>query len=83
MTIQSGVWHLSSRGDQVLLFNNDGVNYYKGHEPVPHIWRRGTDVNTMSLTENGNLRASGAFTTVSDTRIKKDIEDVDDEDSLN
>ena len=37
----------------------------------------------MSLTENGNLRASGSFTNISDTRIKKDIEDIDDEDSLN
>jgi len=37
----------------------------------------------MSLTDGGNLRASGGFTTVSDERIKKDIVDIDDKDNLN
>jgi len=37
----------------------------------------------MSLTDGGNLRANGAFSNISDRRIKKEIVDVDDEDSLN
>jgi len=36
----------------------------------------------MSLTGSGNLRASGAFTNISDTRIKKEIKDIDDNEGL-
>ena len=46
---------------------------------IPHTWRAGGDNSIMSLTDNGNLRANGSFTTVSDERIKKDIVDIDDE----
>jgi len=32
----------------------------------------------MSLTNDGKIRANGSFTNISDTRIKKDIVDIDD-----
>jgi len=38
----------------------------------------------MSLTNDSNLQAniSGSFTNISDTRIKRDIEDIDDNEGL-
>jgi len=75
-------WH-NGAGREVFYFGTDGRNYYRGSNNIPHTWRRGDDNNIMSLTDGGNLRANGSFTTVSDERIKKDIEDIDDEDSLN
>ena len=83
-SIGGNTWH-NSAGRQVHYFGTDGRNYYKGGIPsdIPHTWRRGNDNNIMSLTDTGNLRASGPFSNISDERIKKDIVDVDDEDSLN
>ena len=66
----------------VFYFDGQGRNYYRGGGSdtafPPHIWRNGNDTNVLSLTHEGNLRASGGFTNTSDTRIKKDIEDIDD-----
>ena len=70
----------NGQGRQVVYYGGDGRNYYKGASGIPHTWRRGDDI--MSLTGSGNLRASGAFTNISDTRIKKEIKDIDDNEGL-
>jgi len=81
-SIGGDTWH-NAQGRQVNYYGSDGRNYYKGSNNIPHTWRPGGDNNIMSLTDGGNLRANGPYTNVSDERIKKDIEDIDDEDSLN
>jgi len=72
-------WHLG-QGREIFNFGGDGRNYYRGDTAttIPHKWRRGDDINIMSLTNDGNLRAYGSVTNISDTRIKKDIVDIDD-----
>jgi len=69
-SIGGNTWH-NSAGRQVHYFGTDGRNYYKGYGSIPHTWRRANDNNIMSLTDSGNLRASGAFTNIRDIRIKK------------
>jgi len=72
----------------VFYFGSNGQNFYRGGNPgdtstSPHIWRNSADSSIVSITHSGNVRASGGFTDLSDERIKKDIVDVDNEDSLN
>ena len=70
-------WH-HGQGRQVFYFESSGRNYYTGGSDIPHMWRRGNQINIMSITDQGTLRASGPFQNISDERIKKDIEDIDD-----
>jgi len=74
-SIGGDTWHNAS-GRQVHYFGSDGRNYYKGSSDIPHTWRRGNDIKIMSLSDQGNLRASGPFSNISDERIKKNIEDI-------
>ena len=72
-------WHQVA-GREAFYFGTDGRNYYRGGTAttIPHTWRRGDDTNILSVTNEGNVRANGSFTNIGDTRIKKDILDIDD-----
>ena len=74
-------WHIGA-GRQVFYFGSNGRNYYTGGGDITHTWRRGNQVDLMSLTDIGDLRITGAYTTISDERIKKDIEDISDTEAL-
>jgi len=78
-------WHHAGNR-QVAYYESTGRNYYKGGSTdtsmPPHIWRNRDDSNIVSFTHWGEVRASGGFTNISDTRIKKDIVDIDDTEAL-
>ena len=71
-------WHKSNDGRERVYYAINSTTFHRGYDGVPHIWRRGNDINIISLTDIGNVRASGAYTNISDGRIKKRIEDIDD-----
>ena len=66
-----------------MYFEDTGRNCYKGSAIVPHTWRRDTDADIMSIGQTGNLTIVGALNQGSDTRIKTDILDIDDNEGLN
>jgi len=81
-SIGGDTWH-NAGGRQVHYFGGDGRNYYKGSAIIPHTWRRNTDADIMSIGQTGNLTIVVALNQGSDTRIKKDILDIDDNEGLN
>ena len=87
VSLGGNLWHNGS-ARPVFYFGSGGQNYYRGGNPgdtatSPHHFRNSTDNTTVSFTHSGIVRASGGFSDVSDERIKKDIVDNDNEDSLN
>jgi len=66
------IWHHVALRE-VFYSGTDGRNYYRGGTAttIPQTWRRGDDTNILSVTNEGNVRANGSFTNISDTRNNK------------
>ena len=73
------MWHNSSDGRQIA---NDARHCYKGTHIVPFTWRRGNDTDITTRGQTGNFTIVGALNQASDTRIKKEIVDIDDNEGL-
>ena len=77
------MWHNSTDGRQIAYYANDARHCYKGTHIVPFTWRRGNDNDIMTRGQTGNFTIVGALNQASDTRIKKKIVDIDDNEGLN
>ena len=77
------MWHNSTDGRQIAYYANDGRNYYKSTNIAPFTWRREIDTDIMTIGQTGKLTIVGALNQGSDTRIKKEIVDIDDNEGLN
>jgi len=89
MRFQSLRWRQCDSGFRRFYYNNDsyGTTYYSGgncsgFEHRTHEWRRTYDDAILGYIENtGRLRSYG-YSSLSDTRIKKNIRDIDDVEGL-
>jgi hypothetical protein len=62
------------------------MNYYMGGDNngtgTAFIWRNGANTDGFYMFSNGNYSARGSYQAWSDSRIKKDIEDINDDTAL-
>ena len=69
-----------------LLWPSSNQNYFIGGDNnssvLAHIWRNGANTDSFYMYSNGNYSARGSYQAWSDIRIKKDIEDINDESAL-
>ena len=69
-----------------LLWPGSNQNYFMGGDNngsgLAHIWRNGANTDGFYMYSNGNYSARGSYQAWSDIRIKKDIEDINDESAL-
>jgi hypothetical protein len=76
-------WHTSSDGRNRFYFAASNASYYSGGmsggaNARMHEWRRTYDDATLGWFENTGLFRSWGYSSLSDTRIKKNIRDIDD-----
>jgi hypothetical protein len=68
------------------LWPGNNQNYFVGGDNnssvLAHIWRNGANTDGFYMYSNGNYSARGSYQAWSDIRIKKDIEDINDESAL-
>jgi hypothetical protein len=79
-SVGGDMWH-NGGGRPVFYFGGDGRNYYRTNAWDGHNWRNNNDVTVMFLNSGGDLYC-GRFINWSDSRIKKDIVDIDDAEGL-
>jgi hypothetical protein len=77
-------WHGSyNDGKDRLYYGYNSTTYYRGHGYYAHTWRNGSDGTIANLYSNGFMWMLGGLTQYSDSRIKKNIEDIDYDEVLN
>ena len=85
VTFQNAVWHNSPDGYKRLFFDTNSITYISGGNSsmdLVHLRRSSDNISMASLTSSGTFNAV-AFNATSDSRIKKDIENINDETALN
>jgi hypothetical protein len=80
-------WHTSSDGRNRFYFSASNATYYSGGmsggaNARMHEWRRTYDDAYLGWFENTGLFRSWGYSSLSDTRIKKNIRDIDDVQAL-
>jgi hypothetical protein len=80
-------WHTSSDGRNRFYFSASNATYYSGGmsggaNARMHEWRRTYDDATLGWFENTGLLRSYGYSSLSDSRIKKNIRDIDDTQGL-
>jgi hypothetical protein len=80
-------WHTSSDGRHRFYFASSAATYYSGGmsggaNARMHEWRRTYDDSYLGFFENTGLFRSWGYSSLSDTRIKKNIRDIDDVQAL-
>jgi len=76
-------WHICDNGIRRLYYGGGIGTYYSGNSVYSHTWRNGADQTRMELYDNGGLWIAGGIGQYSDSRIKKEIEDIADDEALN
>ena len=80
-------WNTDVGGNRRFYFSGDGITYYSGgqsggFEARMHEWRRTYDDAMIGYFENTGRFRSYGYSSLSDTRIKKNIRDIDDVEGL-
>ena len=84
MRMVNNTWHRSlNDGLERVYYGLNGTTFYRGHTFYTHTWRSGTDATIAQLYSNGGMWIAGGLGQYSDSRIKKNIEDIDDNEALN
>jgi len=80
-------WNYTNDGGGRMFFSSSDRSYWKGGNGgwfnICHEWRRMDNDGTLMYLNNQGLLVVTQYGTTSDARIKKDIEDIDDNDGLN
>jgi hypothetical protein len=84
---QTDRWHTSSDGRHRFYFGGSATTYYSGGmsggaNARMHEWRRTYDDAMLGFFENTGLFRSYGYSSLSDSRIKKNIRDIDDAQGL-
>ena len=82
---QNGVWHISADSYKRFFFDTNSITYISGGNgstDLVHLRRSSDNISMASLTSTGTFNAV-ALNATSDIRIKKDIEDINDDIALN
>jgi hypothetical protein len=84
---QADRWHTSSDGRNRFYFGGSATTYYSGGmsggaNARMHEYRRTYDDATLGWFENTGLLRSYGYSSLSDSRIKKNIRDIDDTQGL-
>jgi hypothetical protein len=84
---QADRWHTSSDGRNRFYFGGSATTYYSGGmsggaNARMHEWRRTYDDAMLGFFENTGLFRSYGYSSLSDSRIKKNIRDIDDAQGL-
>ena len=80
-------WNKDVGQNRRFYFSGDGITYYSGGQSGAanartHEWRRTYDDATLGFIENTGLLRTYGYSSLSDTRIKKNIRDIDDAQGL-
>jgi hypothetical protein len=80
-------WHTASDGRHKFYFASSAATYYSGGmsggaNARMHEWRRTYDDATLGFFENTGLFRSWGYSSLSDSRIKKNVRDIDDVQAL-
>ena len=82
--VANNIWHRSiTDGVQRVYYGTNTTTYYRGFGFYAHTWRNGGDGTIAQLYSNGGMWIAGGLGQYSDSRIKKNIEDIDDDEALN
>jgi len=82
---QNGAWHISADSYKRFFFDTNSITYISGGNSstdLVHLRRSSDNISMASLTSTGTFNAV-ALNATSDIRIKKDIEDINDDTALN
>ena len=89
ITFKTETWHTSSDGMLRLYFGPGEQTYISGGGSGTNalnlciVFRRASDQSTISHIRHDGTLMANAYANFSDSRIKKDIEDINDETALN
>jgi hypothetical protein len=86
----TGMWYFSTDGYRRVFYGNTGETYYEGGGDgynnginYAHVFRRQYgDADIFIITTNGSFSHAGTYQSWSDIRIKKEIEDINDDNAL-
>jgi hypothetical protein len=78
----ANTWNTCTTGNARIYYAANDATYYRGHGPTPHVYRNGPDSTIAYFTIIGQLWLSSTVIQNSDSRIKKNIKDIDDEEAL-
>jgi hypothetical protein len=82
--VANNIWHRSiTDGVQRVYYGTNTTTYYRGFGFYSHTWRNGGDGTIAQLYSNGGMWIAGGLGQYSDSRIKKNIADIDDDEALN
>jgi hypothetical protein len=76
-------WYTCSNGNQRFYYLGGGTTYLKGHGTGPISFRNGSDGAMGFFYDYGGLWITSTLTQNSDSRIKTNIQDIDDDEALN
>jgi hypothetical protein len=83
IVLQANQWHNDTSGNNRFFFDNSSsVLYLKGGSSSIVIFKNSTDTDSFTIFSNGNYSARGSYQAWSDIRIKKDIQDINDDTAL-
>ena len=85
VSIGTNVWHSSSDGRNRVYYANVSTTYLAGgnSQDSSFVFRRANDdVDLGYITSGGTMRFT-SFSALSDSRIKRDIEEINDDEALN
>ena len=76
-------WHVDTSSNERFYFDaTDKVIFIKGGTNTLTIFKNSSDADSFTIFGNGNYSARGSSQAWSDSRIKKDIEDINDDTAL-
>ena len=82
--VANNIWHRSiTDGVQRVYYGTNTTTYYRGFSFYAHTWRNAGDGTIAQLYSNGGMWIAGGLGQYSDSRIKKNIADIDDDEALN
>ena len=85
LSIGTDVWHGSSEGYNRVNYGNGSTTYLAGgnSQDSSFIFRRSNDDGQLGFITSGGTMRFTSFSALSDSRIKTDIEEINDDEALN
>jgi hypothetical protein len=80
---QSDRWHTTSCGQERFYFAGTNTTYFRAGGTTPFVFRNLNDTDIGYWYSWGSLTITGGLTQYSDSRIKTNIKDIDDDEALN
>jgi len=84
---QQNLWHLDGNANYRFYFGGGSTSYWSGNFAAnlspAHEWRLGYNQATLGVLYNNGQMIMSSYGTFSDRRIKKDIEEINDDEALN